>query len=46
MADKMRLYICLLFLGVAVIGGGVWMLFSSAPEMGIAGEVLPYFSKK
>jgi len=38
MTSKMKLYIGLLVLGLLVIGGGIWMLFSSASGIDIPEE--------
>jgi len=38
MTGKIKLYIGLLALGLALIGGGVWLLFSSPPEIDIPEE--------
>jgi hypothetical protein len=35
MTGKMKLYLVLLFLGLVVIGGGIWMLLQSPPEIEI-----------
>ena len=35
MAGKLKLYIGLLALGLVVIGGGVWMLVQSPPQINI-----------